>query len=212
MDLSSFNKVLILGPHTDDGEIGMGGTISRLCREGKEVHYVAFSICEESVPKNFPREILSYEIHDAGEQLGIPLKNIKTLRYKVRKFSSSRQDILEDLVTLKNQLNPDLVFIPCSFDIHQDHKVIYEEGIRAFKKTSVLGYELPWNNLEVNTRCYIKLKEIDIINKIKAIKSYKSQNFRNYIDEEYIRSLAKVRGRQIDLNLAESFEVIRLIY
>ena len=147
-----------------------------------------------------------------GKQLGIPQKNIKTLRYRVRQFPSYRQDILEDLIKIKNIINPDLVFIPCSFDIHQDHKTIYEEGIRAFKKTSILGYELPWNNLEINTRCYVKLEEVDIINKINAIESYKSQSFRNYTDKEYIRALAQIRGRQIDLALAESFEVIRLVY
>jgi len=211
MDLSKYKKVLVLGPHTDDGEIGAGGTISRLCREGAEVYYAAFSICEESVPDGFPKDVLANEILDAGEELGIPRENITTFRYKVRKLNYSRQDILEDCVKLRQQIQPDLVLIPCSFDIHQDHHTIHEEGIRAFKKTTVLGYELPWNNLECNTRCFVKLEEEDITNKINAILAYKSQHFRNYINEEYIRSLAVVRGKQVDFSLAESFEVIRLV-
>lgn len=212
MTLDNFQTVLILGPHTDDGEIGAGATISRLCREGKKVYYVAFSICEESVPKGFSKDILSKEILNAGDKLGIPKNNIQTFRYKVRNFSSSRQEILEDLLKLKNQINPDLVLLPCSSDIHQDHKVISEEGTRAFKKTSILGYEIPWNNLEINNRCFIEVTPQDLQNKVNAILEYKSQSFRNYINEEYIKSLLIIRGKQIDFNLAESFEVIRLIF
>lgn len=78
MTLDNFQTVLILGPHTDDGEIGAGATISRLCREGKKVYYVAFSICEESVPKGFSKDILSKEILNAGDKLGIPKNNIQT--------------------------------------------------------------------------------------------------------------------------------------
>jgi len=212
MTLDNFQTVLVLGPHTDDGEIGAGATISRLCREGKKVYYVAFSICEESVPKGFEKTILSKEILKAGAQLGIPQNNISTLRYKVRNFPSSRQKILEDMVKLKNTINPDLVLLPCSSDIHQDHKVIYEEGTRAFKKTSILGYEIPWNNLKINNRCFVEVSSKDLTNKVNAILEYKSQSFRNYINEEYIKSLLIIRGKQIDFNLAESFEVIRLIF
>tara|TARA_Y100000385_G_C12856193_1_gene535241 strand:- start:62 stop:700 length:639 start_codon:yes stop_codon:yes gene_type:complete len=212
MTLDNFQTILVLGPHTDDGEIGAGATISRLCREGKKVHYVAFSICEESVPKGFEKTILAREILEAGAQLGIPQDNISTLRYKVRNFPSSRQEILEDMVKLKNTINPDLVLLPCSSDIHQDHKVIFEEGTRAFKKTSILGYEIPWNNLEINNRCFIEVFPEDLTNKVNAILEYKSQSFRNYINEEYIKSLLIIRGKQINFNLAESFEVIRLIF
>ena len=212
MITNTFNKILVLGPHTDDGEIGAGATISRLCREGKEVYYVAFSICEESIPDEFPNDITSIEIINAGSKLGIPQNNIQTLRYKVRKFNEDRQDILEDMIRLKNSIHPDLVLLPSSFDIHQDHKTIYEEGLRAFKKTNILGYELPWNNLDISNRCFVEVQEYDLKNKVDAILEYKSQAFRNYINEEYIRSLMIIRGKQIDFNLAESFEVIRLIF
>jgi N-acetylglucosamine malate deacetylase 1 len=87
-----------------------------------------------------------------------------------------------------------------------------KKGVRAFKKTNILGYELPWNNLSMENKCFIEVQEQDYQNKIDAIKEYKSQSFRNYINDEYIRSLMIVRGKQIDFDLAESFEVIRLIF
>jgi LmbE family N-acetylglucosaminyl deacetylase len=212
MITNAFKKVLILGAHTDDGEIGAGATISRFCREGKEVHYVAFSICEESIPEEFPSDITSKEIINAGSKLGIPKDNIEILRYKVRKLPESRQDILEHMIRLRKKIQPDLVLLPSSYDIHQDHNTIYNEGVRAFKKTNILGFELPWNNLDISNRCFIEVQEEDLKNKVDSILEYNSQSFRTYTNEEYIKSLLIVRGNQVDLDLAETFEVIRVIF
>lgn len=206
-----FNKLLILAPHPDDAEIGAGAALSRFYREGKSIYHASFSMCEESLPKNLPKDILATEIINAGKQLGIPSSNIKTFNYPVRYFPDNRQKILEDIIQLKSQINPDLVLIPCSSDIHQDHKTIHEEGVRAFKNTTILGYEMPWNNLEINNRCFIKVTAEDLNKKVNAVMEYKSQHFRSFINEEYIKSLLIVRGKQINSNLAETFEVIRLV-
>ena len=56
--LSSYKNVIVLAPHTDDGEFGCGGTIAKLIGEGKNVYYVAFSTAEDSVPKHLPKDIL----------------------------------------------------------------------------------------------------------------------------------------------------------
>ena len=74
-------NVLILAPHTDDGELGCGGTISRLLEEGNEVFYLAFSICEESVPEGFPKNALETEVKKATAHLGIPSKNLILKNY-----------------------------------------------------------------------------------------------------------------------------------
>lgn len=99
--LSNFNTVLVLAPHTDDGELGCGGLINKLCNLGKKVIYVAFSICEESVPEGFDSKILGREVKDATSVLGIKPENLLILDYKVRVFSERRQDVLEDIVRLK---------------------------------------------------------------------------------------------------------------
>jgi|7_EtaG_2_1085326.scaffolds.fasta_scaffold04014_1 LmbE family N-acetylglucosaminyl deacetylase len=206
-----FKKILVLGPHTDDGEIGAGGTISKLIKMGSEVHYATFSLSEESLPKGLPKDTLAHEVKEASKILGIKLENLYNYKYKVRKLNFSRQDILEDIIKLRNKIEPTLVITPCSYDIHQDHKTIYEESLRAFKKTNVIGYELPWNNMVIDNRCFIEISVDDIQTKFKSIKAYKSQDYRDYMSEEYIKALAIVRGKQISVDYAESFEVIRLI-
>jgi len=209
--ISKFKKVFILAPHTDDGELGAGGTIARLIEYGAEVYYFAFSTAEESVPKGHPKDILRTEVINATKKLGIKKENVIIYNYTVRKLNYARQEILEDLVKYKKKIFPDLVLIPSAHDIHQDHSTIAQEGLRAFKTCTILGYELIWNNLTFNTTSFIKLEEKHIQCKCNALKEYKSQEGRPYMSEDFIYSLAKTRGVQIGTKYAESYEVVRWI-
>lgn len=209
--MNNKNKILVLAPHTDDGELGCGGAISRFIEEGRDVYYAAFSICEESVPESFAKDILHKEVKKATSELGLNQANLIVFKYPVRKFPDFRQQILEDLVKLNNEYNPDLVFTPSSFDVHQDHTVIFEEGRRAFKRSSILGYEFMWNNFEFNTSTFINLDERHIRKKVNAMEQYKSQEKRFYAKEKLIFGLSNFRGLQIFQNYAEAFETIRWI-
>ena len=207
--MNSINTILVLAPHTDDGEFGCGGSISKFIQQGKDVYYAAFSLAEESVPDHYPKDILEIEVKAATKILGLDPKNLILFKYRVRRFAQYRQEILEDLVKLNKDLSPDLVYMPSLNDLHQDHLTIAHEGLRAFKKTSILCYELPWNNISFSTNAFINLNEEDLLKKINALKCYESQKHRSYTSEEYIRSLAVTRGTQIGTKYAEVFEVIR---
>jgi len=209
--MDNLRKILILAPHTDDGEFGCGGSISKFVKEGKEVYYVAFSTAEESVPDPWPKDILKTEVKEATKRLGIPEENTFTYNFKVRELSYHRQEILELMVKQKRDICPDLVFLPCLNDVHQDHSTIAIEGTRAFKNTSILGYEIPWNNLIFQTQAFIILSEEHIRSKLHALDAYNSQKGRNYSNEEFIRSMARMRGVQIGSQYAEAFEVVRWV-
>lgn len=205
-----FQNILVLAPHTDDGELGLGGTINKLISEGKKVTYVAFSTAEESVPAGFPKDILKTEVKNATCKLGIKPENLIIYSYQVRKLNYVRQEILEELIQIRKNGQYDLVFIPSLHDIHQDHTTVAQEGLRAFKNTTILGYELIWNNLTFNTQCFVKLNKEHIDAKIIALKEYHSQGKRNYLSDDFIYSLAKARGVQVGCEYAEAFEVVRL--
>ncbi|MBI3135920.1 MAG: PIG-L family deacetylase [Bacteroidetes bacterium] len=204
-------RVLVLAPHTDDGEFGCGGTINKMINEGDDVYYCAFSACEQSVLPQFPSDILITEVKAATRVLGIKPENLILKDYEVRTFNYRRQEILDDIIKLRSSINPDIVFIPALTDIHQDHKTIAEEALRAFKFTSILSYELPWNNITFQTSCFFKLSDENIQVKIQALKQYQSQAHRPYSNEDFIKSLARVRGVQISAPYAETFEVVRWI-
>jgi len=206
-----YKKVLVLAPHTDDAELGCGGYISKLIAEGSEVYCVAFSTAEKSIPAGLPKDITSKEIAVATAYLGIKSKNLYVLNYEVREFPAHRQEILEDLIKFRTNINPDLILIPNLNDIHQDHTTIAQEAVRAFKNRTILGYELPWNNLISSNTCYVKLTEEQINNKVEALKRYESQSGRVYTSEEAVVSLARIRGIQIGTEFAEMYEVIRWI-
>ncbi|MDQ1355064.1 MAG: family deacetylase [Acidobacteriota bacterium] len=204
-------RILVLAPHTDDGEFGCGGSIAKFIDEGKEVYYVAFSTAEKSLPQGWPKNILETEVKEATKRIGIPPANLIIYKYEVRKLNYIRQEILEELVKIKKDLKPDLVFLPSSNDLHQDHTTVSAEGIRAFKQISILGYELPWNNITFHTQVFIKLDESHVQKKIHAIQAYNSQNQKEYASEDFIRSWAKTRGTQIGAKYAETFEVTRWV-
>lgn len=204
-------KILILAPHTDDGELGCGATIAKAIDQKAKVYYVAFSTADESVPKKFPSNQLEIEVKKATKKLGILPANLFVYKFRVRKLNYVRQEILEELIKLRKKIKPDIVFLPSSKDIHQDHITVTQEGIRAFKNVSILGYELIWNNLSFDTDCFIEISKKQLNRKIAALNEYKTQEGKAYVDPKFIESLAVVRGTQIGMKYAETFEVIRWI-
>ncbi len=206
------DRVVVLAPHTDDGELGCGGSIAKFIENGYDVYYVAFSSARQSLPEGYPDDTLVREVKAATKILGIKPENLIIYDYEVRKFSYVRQDILEDLVKLKRELEPDLVFIPSTQDLHQDHQTVANEALRAFKETSILSYELPWNNIAFRTEGFIPLEKRHVDKKMQALREYKSQSHRAYLNEDFIYGLAKARGVQIKKEYAEAFEVVRYVF
>ncbi len=210
--IGGFERVLILAPHTDDGEFGCGGTITRLLEEKAEVRYVAFSIATKSLPEGFPPDTLAKEVRQATAEIGIPEDGLVLHDFEVRTFPQHRQDILELLIALGEEWQPDAVFMPSLHDVHQDHQVVAAEGLRAFKRTTVLGYEIPWNNFNFDYQAYIGLEERHVERKVAALAKYESQQHRNYANPDYIWNLARTRGINVNRELAEVFEVYRLVF
>lgn len=204
-------RILVLAPHTDDAEFGCGGTIAKLIENENEVYCAAFSACQQSVLPQFPSDILITEVKAASLSLGIKPENLILFDYEVRTFNYKRQEILDDMIKMRQEIKPDVIFMPCLNDIHQDHKTIAEEALRAFKTYSIFCYEMLWNNLDFTTSTFVVLAERHLEKKIIALKEYKSQAHRPYCNEEFIRSLASVRGIQIGTKYAECFDVLRLI-
>ncbi|KAB2914687.1 MAG: PIG-L family deacetylase [Bacteroidetes bacterium] len=209
--INNFKNILVLAPHTDDGELGAGGTIAKLIENGANVWYAAFSTAQQSVPEGYPKDILTREVKAATQKLGIPAENLLVFNYEVRKLNYVRQEILEELIRIGKSQKFDAVFMPTLHDIHQDHSTIANEGLRAFKNTTLLGYELIWNNLTFNTQCFVKLEQRHVDSKVAALQQYQSQSHRDYMKTDFITSLARARGVQIGSQYAEAFEVLRWV-
>jgi len=206
----SSRRTLVLAAHTDD-EFGCAGLIGRLVEQGTEVHVACFSWCEESVPEGYERDVLKQESRAAMAVLGIPPERFRLRDFRVRHFPAARQEILEELVVLRREIDPDLVLLPSTDDIHQDHGVIAQEGVRAFKHATILGYELPMNTISFRHACFVPLEDRQMDLKIAHAACYVSQQHRPYMHPAFLRGLGLVRGVQINRPAAEAFEVIRMV-
>lgn len=201
--------VLALSPHTDDTELSAGGTINRLVDEGHDVHYVVFSTCDASLSDD-ESGMLRREFESVMEL--VEPADYYVLDYVVRRFDERRQDILEDIVRIRDDIQPDLVIGPSVNDHHQDHSVVANEMIRAFKNgPRIIAYEQPWNQVSFDTQLFSTVSETDVENKLQQLEQYGSQLDRNrpYFDEAFVRGWARMRGLQAEGTYAEAFEVVR---
>lgn len=203
--------VLILSAHPDD-EMGCAGFVSRLIEDGQEVHHYYFSTCAESTRAlGLDPEQLLQECERSRDVLGIPKENRGGFDFPVRHFPAHRQEILETLVKLRQKIKPRLILTTSRDDIHQDHSTLTTEAFRAFKHSTILGFELPWNITEMHHDCFITLEKRHVEAKIASLKCYQTQNSRNYSDPAVLESLARVRGGQINTMFAECYEAIRIV-
>jgi LmbE family N-acetylglucosaminyl deacetylase len=209
--IDGVKRALVLAPHTDDGEFGCGGTMARLVEAGSEVRQIAFSIATRSLPEGFAPDTLAKECAAATAELGIPAQNLTVLDFDVRTFPERRQEILELLIEVWNDYRPDCVFQPSLHDVHQDHQTIANEGLRAFKRTTILGYEIPWNNFDFSYQAYFALEQRHVERKVAALEHYASQQHRRYANAEYVWNLARTHGTNVNVQLAEVFEVYRVV-
>src|SRR5919204_6570802 len=174
--IAAWRRALVLAPHTDDGEFGCGATMARLVDTGADVRYVAFSTATKSLPEGFPPDTLAREVREATAELGLAQSQLIVHDFDVRTFPERRQDILELLIALWEEWRPDVVFQPSLHDIHQDHQVVAAEGLRAFKRTTILGYEIPWNNFDFAYQWYVALEQKHVDLKVAALERYASQH------------------------------------
>lgn len=203
MNQSATSKILILSPHPDDGILGMAGSIARFREEGAEVKYVIFSWQGQGFNKE--------EIKNSLKILGIDEAHTLIFNYEVRNFPYFASAIRQEMINLREQFKPDRVFLHNSFDFHQDHKVVSEEGMRAFREGNLLGYVLPWNLREFRFDSFISLEKKHLELKLKALKSLISQQFRFYYAPKRIEAWAIASGLFRRKEYAEAFENLSLI-
>jgi len=202
--LTKAGRILFLAAHTDDVELGCGATAHRLAFLGSEIRTVVFSYPPSINVMEFEPEHIK-----ACAVLGI--KPGEQHLMNPRDLHADRKQILQILYDINYQFKPTLVFCPCSYDMHQSHRVVFEETVRAFKYSSILGYEMPWNCLEFRGNLFSMLAQDDYQAKLDAVACYKSQMQRTFFSNGVVGDLMRVRGKSINREYAEAFEAVRIV-
>jgi LmbE family N-acetylglucosaminyl deacetylase len=203
----SVNRALVVSAHTDDMELGAGGTVRQLLNSGVHVKSLVFSDCRKSVDTSkFPEDVLTKECEAAAKHLG--LQDLTIHQFPVREFPAHRQEILETIYSVRNEHKYDFVLTHWEGDLHQDHRVVAEETNRAFMKTdtTVLAYEVPGNCPGFTPQVFIPMTEDEVTQKVKMLQSYKSQVAkRGYFEINAIKSLMGYQGNHVGSPYAEAF-------
>ncbi|MFX1507338.1 MAG: PIG-L deacetylase family protein [Promethearchaeota archaeon] len=205
----SETKVLFISPHPDDVELGAGATLAKCVRLGAEVYYIALTNIEGN-------ELIIDEMNKSIDILGVPKDNCKYFQYTNTGFDKERQEILQDLDRIRDELNPNIVFTPSSNDLHQDHYTTAIETLRSFKWFAdiILGYNLSWNTIvqPFNSKLYVEVLKEDVSKKLEALRCYKSQEKRYYMKREANDGLLRYYGLQAGFEYAEAFEIYKMVW
>lgn len=198
--------ILAIAPHIDDVELGAGGALHAWSADNT-VYYVGLSI-----PPNTHEASFMEEFRVSLDALNISWDRAIRKAYNPRDLASDRVQILNDFYHMKQDLEPDVVLVPTSHDMHQAHEVVFAEARRAFKHSTILGYELSWNNFVFDSSVFVRLSPENMEAKKKAVSAYRSQTSRPFLkDSAVYEDLARLRGLQAGCPLAECFQAIRII-
>ena len=204
--------MLVLAPHTDDGEFGCGGTMARLVEAGADVRYVAFSIATKSLPEGFPPDTLAREVREATTELGIPEERLTVHDFEVRTFPERRQDILELLIALWEDWRPDAVFQPCLPRRPPGPPGRRRGGPARLQAHDRTRLRDPVEQLRLRVPARTSRSSAHTSSaRSAALAKYASQQHRRYSDPEYIWALARTHGVNVNREYAEVFQVYRLV-
>jgi len=206
----SIYKVLCLGSHCDDIEIGCGGTILRLIENypNIEFYWVVFS-------SNSQREPEAYQSANSF------LKKAKAKTILIKKFRDGffpfiGIEIKEFFEQLKQDFNPDIVFTHYRHDLHQDHRLISELTWNSFRNHLILEYEIPKYDGDLGSpNFFVHLDEGICQNKTNYIlDSFQSQKEKHWFTEETFLSILRLRGIESNApgKYAEGFYCRKIVF
>lgn len=196
-------NVLVLSPHTDDAEIGVGGFIAKLKESNCSIDVIAFS-------KAYTENSIDIEKEYSASMDVLEINNYKLLNLQTRKLHLNRDKIRNILYNINKDKLYQVILIPSENDKHQDHEVICQEAIRIFKYSSILGYEISSNNLISKNTCFVQLKKTHIKKKLLALKNYRSQSNKKFMKKSRIMAQLKYYGMLSNNKYAERLDVIKL--
>jgi LmbE family N-acetylglucosaminyl deacetylase len=200
-------RILFLGAHADDFEAGAGGLFLKTLGKADHFH-IAFSACTEQ-PGN---ENCLQEFQESMKALGLEKSSFKLFDMPNTRYPENAAKIREILEECREKFRPDIVVTHHIKNLHQDHKCMTEQVLRVFKTHSILMYEDLKSTPDFNPNLIVSLTKEQIERKIKALECYKSQFRRYYHDMEYVKAIARVRGKRVNSEFGEGFYIYQYAY
>lgn len=199
-------KVLFLGAHPDDIELGCGALLARIVP-----HADVLCVTLSDNQKNPALQGLVGEHQRSMAELGVPPERIILGAFETRYFPRDRQQVLEYLYELNRKHQPEIVFVHTQSDIHQDHGVVTLEAMRAFRGTTVLGFDVLRSSYGFFPQFLVEVGAEDVEKKVRALRQYNTYCDKYYFDPDVIRSTLIRQGALAEVPFAEGFDAIRIV-
>jgi LmbE family N-acetylglucosaminyl deacetylase len=198
--------VCFIGAHPDDIELGAGALIADIV---DQTNVICVTLSDNQ--KNPSLQNLVQEHRDSMAILGVKPENVILHDFTTRRFQAARQEILEFMIDLKKQYHPEVVFVHTAQDIHQDHQTITQESLRAFRGTTLLGFDVLRSSYGFFPHFLVEVTEEAVGKKIEALKAYHTYSDKYYFDEDIIHSTAIRHGALAERPFAEGFDILRIV-
>lgn len=199
-------SLLFVGAHPDDIELGCGALIAEI-QDKSGIHCVTFS----DNRKNPDLQNLVPEHYQSMYSLGLTDANIEVCEFQTRLFPEHRQEVLEKLLSLRKRFEPQIVFVHTIQDIHQDHVTLTQEALRAFRGTTVLGYDVLRSSYGFFPHFLVEVSKESVDKKVEALRKYDTYAQRYYFSEDVVRATAIRHGALAERPFAEGFDIIRIV-
>lgn len=201
------DRILVLSPHADDGEIGCGGTINKKLRQGHKVRWITFSnyrIADKSY------DIVKKEFMDAMQVLGVTDWALLDYRDTMMEplIGKIRQFIYDEI----NNWKPDIIYVPVKTSGHEDHRTISmaTQDVVNRRNIEVLGYPILGD--EFNPTEFERLDDEHVDKKMLAIMCYKSQKkTRAWFNKQNMMTTVTAWASRTPFKYVEAFEVIKRV-
>ncbi len=199
-------RVLFIGAHPDDIELGCGALIHQIA---PQTDILCVTLSDNQ--KNPLLTSLVEEHHRSMDVLGVKRESVVLGPFTTRIFPDSRQEILEYFLKLRRDFNPDLIFVHSKADVHQDHNTITEEALRAFRGITVLGFDVVRSSYGFFPHFLVEVSEESVNKKIEALSQYETYRDRYYFNAELTRSIMVRHGALGEVPFAEGFDILRIV-
>lgn len=198
-------KILAVGPHPDDIELGCFGSMAKFANEGHEIHFLVLTKGEGGTLE--------------GDRVKEAVQSSKLIKAKLYIESLKDRYISDGLETISviekyiKDIQPKMVFIPTGNDTHQDHRATFYASLVACRSVNELyAYETPSTSRNFVPNFFVDISDfIDL--KVQAVQIHSSQGGKGYMADRAVRGLAEYRAFDILLNdkYVEGFDLIKLI-
>lgn len=202
----SGNRICFIGAHPDDIEIGSGALIAHIAG-----NTIVKCVTLSDNQKNPLLKNVVTEHYKSMEILGVKPENVVVKDFETRRFPYFRQEILEYLISLNHEYHPDVVFVHTKADIHQDHATVTEEALRAFRGTTVLGFDVIRSSYGFFPNFLVEVNQSDVDKKLAALAAYHTYDSKYYFDPEVTRATLIRHGALAERKYAEGFDILRVI-